>query len=130
MKNNFIRIVLGMIIFLFGTALAYFTANYMDTSQGPNYWLTLAIFGAAYVLVGVVTSMLFPVSLGFLFSADVIILHVLFDQYGKIDEIYKALLVAFILFILYVFTWLKLGDTPLVRQVVQAPPEQNHFPVS
>lgn len=121
MKNNFIRIVLGSIIFLFSTALAYFTANYIDASHGPNYWLALAAFGGVYVLVGIVTAMVFPISLGFLFSADVVILHVLFDQYSKIDEMYKVLLVAFILFVLYVFAWLKLGDHPLVRMQTSAP---------
>jgi len=124
MKINVIKIVLGAVIFLFSLALAYFSASYLDQSQvssgllgfgyahSSTYWVVLAAFAGGYVLVGILISFVIPLSLGFLFSADILLLNILFEQYGKIGEVYKVLLVAFILFILYIFAWLKLGDEP------------------
>jgi len=77
MKNQSLKIFFGLIIFLFSVALAYFTANYVSSSGYFDYWATLAIFGAAYVLIGIAVSMIFSISLGFLFAADVVILHLL-----------------------------------------------------
>jgi hypothetical protein len=118
------KLFFGGIIFLFAVALAYTTANYFYTEAGPThssvYWFTLMIAGVIYILLGVVVSSVFPVSLGFLFSADVLILHTLGAKYGEIPDPAKTALVAIVLIILYVFAWKKLGDN---QSSISAAPE-------
>lgn len=110
MKNQSLKIFFGLIIFLFGVALAYFTADYVSTSGYFDYWATLALFGAAYLLVGIVVSMIFSISLGFLFAADVVILHLLFQYYGTWADALKLILVGGILVVLYACAGLFLRD--------------------
>ena len=123
-KNAVLKIFFGGIIFLFALALAYATANYLghapngyaygvyQGSQADVYWYTLMIAGGLYVAVGIAVSTVFPVSLGFLFSADVLILYVLGSRYGTIPSFAKLALVGVVLLILYAFAWKKLGDEP------------------
>src|SRR5680860_1273696 len=109
-KNNFLKIVFGVIIFMFSLALAYFVANYFGDQKIMEYGLTLIMIAGIYVLVGVGVSNVFPVSLGFLFSADVLILHILYDRIGDVDVIYKTILVGFVLAVLYIFAWRSMPD--------------------
>ncbi len=108
--GNLTKFIMGIVIFMFGTALAYFTARYVDNQDIFDYWLTLALFGALYVLIGAVVNFVFPVSLGFLFSADVLILHVLAEKYEAVNELYKLALLGVVLVILYFFTWWRVKD--------------------
>lgn len=110
MKNQSLKIFFGVIIFLFSVALAYFTANYVSTNNYFDYWGTLAIFGAVYVLIGIGVSMIFSISLGFLFAADVVILHLLFQYYGQWADVLKLILIGGILVILYACAARFLGD--------------------
>ncbi len=110
MKNQSLKIFFGIIIFLFSVALAYFTASYVSTNGYFDYWATLAIFGAAYLLVGIAVSMIFSISLGFLFAADVVILHLLFQYYGQWADTLKLILVGGILVILYACAGIYLKD--------------------
>ncbi len=115
-KNVLMKLFFGGIIFLFAVALAYTTANYLDEGGGythsSKYWLVLMSASVVYILLGVTVSSVFPVSLGFLFSSDVLILHALGARYNEIPDPAKTALVAIILIILYVFAWQKLGDEP------------------
>jgi hypothetical protein len=132
MKNQTLKIFFGLIIFLFSVALAYFTANYVSTSGYFDYWATLAIFGAVYVLIGVAVSMIFSISLGFLFAADVVILHLLFQYYGQWADTLKLILIGGILVILYACAAVFLADKKSAR--ADPTPHQNptpdSFPVS
>ena len=124
-KNTWMKLFFGGIIFLFAVALAYTTANYLDTgtlrTHSGEYWLVLMVASIVYVLLGVTVSNVFPVSLGFLFSADVLILHTLGAKYGEIPDPAKTALVGVILVILYVFAWKKLGDaSPPAMQSAQS----------
>ncbi len=127
MKNQGIKILFGIIIFLFSVALAYFTAWHFGGQRsfwgapvypvyplGPAdspvqyngldaFWTTLLIFGGAYILIGISVARIFPISLGFLFSADVTLLHALSDQYHGLDNGVKSLLIFFLLILLYLF---------------------------
>ena len=107
-------------IFLFSAALAYFTANYMKTNILFDYWGTVAIFACAYVVVGIVIMRIFPISLGFLFAADVLILHLLFNYYGDWADALKLTVTGVVLVILYATAALRLTDlekpTPTVPQ--------------
>ena len=110
MKNNLPKILFGTIILLFSTALAYFTANYVSTSGIFDYWGTIAIFACAYVVIGIGVSMIFAISLGFLFSADILVLNLLFQYYGHWADVIKLVMIGGILIILYTATAVWLGD--------------------
>lgn len=110
--HQFIKVILGIVIFLFGTALAYFTANYLDHQKIFDYWSTLAIFAGGYAAIGIVVASIFPISLGFLFGADTLLLNILYENYGKFPNIYKTILLGFILLVLYVTAYLKTKDAP------------------
>ena len=60
MKNNTLKILFGMVIFLFSLALGYVTANYLSTNGIFDYWGTIAIFAGVYVF----TSVVFPEPFG------------------------------------------------------------------
>jgi hypothetical protein len=111
-ENILLKIVLGLVIFMFSLALAYFTASYVDENHLFDYWSALAIAAGLYVVIGVGVSQVFSISLGFLFAADVLILHVLSDKYEQIPPLSKTLLLGFIIVVLYVFAWNKLEDKP------------------
>lgn len=104
-KDAVLKMVFGLIIFMFALALAYFTANYLNSNTLFDYWLTLASAAALYTIIGILVSMIYPVSLGFLFAADVLILNVLDEKYSLIDSAYKAAFLLLIIVILYVASW-------------------------
>ncbi len=110
MKNQPIKIVFGLIIFLFGSALAYFTANYVSASHVFDYWGTIAIFTGAYILAGIVVSSIFSVSLGFLFAADVLLLNLMMQYYGQWATNLKFLVIGFIIVVLYLAAGMRLKD--------------------
>lgn len=110
MKNQGLKILFGLIIFLFGTALAYFTANYLRSNNIFDYWGAIAIFAGAYVLVGIIIAAIYSVSLGFLFAADVLLIHLLVQYYGQWADMLKFLIIGVILIILYSASWMRLKD--------------------
>ncbi len=110
MKNQGLKIVFGLVIFLFSLALAYFTANYLSSSNLFDYWGTIAIFAGAYVLIGILVASIYSISLGFLFSADVLIVHLLFQYYGQWADIIKVIIVGGILIVLYITSGISLMD--------------------
>jgi len=110
MKNQGLKLVFGFVIFLFSVALAYFTANYLSTNGLFNYWGTIAIFAGAYVLIGIVIASIYSISLGFLFSADVLIIHLLIQYYGQWADLLKVVILGAILIILYIAAAVSLGD--------------------
>ncbi len=91
-------------------ALAYSAAHYLDKQNTLDYWPALTLFGGAYLLLGIIVSFVFPVSLGFLFSADVVFLNALFENYGEFDALLKVFILGAILLLLYIFTWFKTKD--------------------
>lgn len=113
MKNNqSIKVFFGIVIFLFSLALAYFTASYMRTNNLFDYWGTLALFACAYVIIGIAISMIFSISLGFLFAADILILHLLFQYYGGWADVLKLTMIGAILVVLYAAAAFWLKDRP------------------
>jgi hypothetical protein len=110
MKNNLAKILFGIVIFLFSVALAYFTANYMSTNVIFDYWGTVAIFACAYVVLGIAIVMIFPISLGFLFAADVLILNLLVNYYGAWADVLKLTTIGGVLVVLYIATATWLSD--------------------
>ena len=112
MKNNLLKLIFGLIIFLFGLSLAYFTTSYLDKEQGFDYWLSLAIFSFVYIAIGMWVYTVFPVSLGFLFGADILLLHLLGSQYSDFPTIAKVVLLCAILALLYLFAWYRFKDMP------------------
>ena len=109
------------IIFLFSTALAYFSASYIEHVSTVGYYVALLLFGAVYIILGIVLINIVPVSLGFLFPADILILHTLIQKYSAIDDIYKTIIIGVLLVAAYFFAWLKLRDVELVN--VPIPPQ-------
>jgi len=123
MKNNLAKILFGIVIFLFSVALAYFTANYLSTTGAFDYWGTLALFACAYAVVGIGIVMIFPISLGFLFSADVLILHLLINYYGEWADVLKLITVGAVILILYIACaeWLKDVEEAPVSPISNTP---------
>ncbi len=110
MKNRGLKLVFGLVIFLFSTALAYFTASYVKTTGSFDYWGAIAIFACVYVLVGIVVASVFAVSLGFLFGADILIFSLLVQYYGTWALPLKLTVIGAILIILYAVAALKMKD--------------------
>jgi hypothetical protein len=110
MKGQYLKFFFGFAIFLFALALSYFTADYLKSNNLLDYWGALALFAGIYVLLGIIVSMVFPISLGFLFSADILIINILLQYYGQWADLLKCLLVGAILLALYAATWIKLKD--------------------
>ena len=104
-SNQLLKVIFGVVVFLFSLTLAYFAAGFMDdpgnVSKPLDFWLTMAIMGGFYIVAGILLAQIFSVSLGFLFSADLLILSALANNFGEIDEIYKVALVGIIIAILY-----------------------------
>jgi uncharacterized membrane protein YcjF (UPF0283 family) len=75
-----IKFMFGLIIFLFSLALVYFTADYVDQGNIFDYWMTLFISSVAFIVIGIIVYHILPVSLGFLFAADVLILHLIIEN--------------------------------------------------
>lgn len=124
MKNQLAKVLFGIVIFLFSVALAYFTASYMRTNALFDYWGTLAIFACVYVLVGIAIVAIFPISLGFLFAADVLILHLLLNYYGEWADVLKLSVIGAVLIILYASTatWLQDVEAPSTPASVPTTP--------
>jgi hypothetical protein len=114
MKDNGIKILFGLIIFLFGVSLAYFGASYVRTNGIFDYWGTIAIFTGLYALIGILVSVVFPISLGFLFAADVLLIHLLAEYFGEWAGLLKFFIVGAILIVLYTTAWIKLKDKEVV----------------
>ncbi len=132
MKNQGLKAVFGLVIFLFSSALADFTANYMSTNALFNYWGTIAVFGGAYVFIGIILASIYSISLGFLFSADVLIISLLFQYYVQWADVLKVVMVGVIIIILYIATSVSLGDktdsmysNPAAENISQIPTEAN-----
>lgn len=108
--HNAAQWAFGFVVFLFGTALAYFTAQYLDKNGIFDYWPTLAVAAVAYIIVALLLWSVTSLSLGFLFSADVLILHLFFDNFGTWHDLGKALLLGVLLTVLYAAAAYKLRD--------------------
>ena len=124
-KDEFLKVIFGLIIFLFSVALAYFTATYVQKSIDFDYWNVLLLFAGVYLVVGLITVKIYPISLGFLFSADVLILNNLYENFGNWDDIVKTLIVGGILIVLYLIAWFVLADK---EDVVKDGPTANGTP--
>src|SRR3989338_3425602 len=113
-QNIALKLVFGGVIFLFSAAFAYFAASYLQQEDVFNYWLVLFIFAVAYIIVGILVSSVFSVSLGLLFTADLLVLHNLFENFGDIDKLSRILIVGAILAVLYAVAWkvLDRGTSP------------------
>jgi len=122
-KNLSLKIWFGIIIFAFSLALAYFTASYLDSAGYLEYWLVIEGFAGLFVLVGIAVSTIFPVSLGFLFSACILVMNVFLEKYDIIPDSNKAILLGVILVILYLTALTKKSkDVPAGGATV--PPSQ------
>jgi hypothetical protein len=121
MKSYHLSLVLGVVVFSFSIALAYFTASYLRSQMLFDYWIALSFFALGYVFVGILVSLVFPVSLGLLFSADVLILHILFRYYGEWADPLKLALSGFILLILYAVAGLVFQEKPMISSVPPPP---------
>lgn len=109
-KNNLLKVVFGLIIFLFSLALAYFTAVYTEENTTVDFFGTLLMYTGVYLIIGVAISKIYPISLGFLFSADILLLHVMFENFGDLSDMIKAGVIGGIIIALYVVAWLMLPD--------------------
>lgn len=127
-KNKILKVVFGLIIFSFSLALAYFTAIYTDKNTQVSYWTTLLIFTGIYLVVGLVVSKIYPISLGFLFSADILLLNILFENFRGYENIIKVIIIGVILVILYAIAFLVLPDDDQ-SNVSPAPKSQQQPPV-
>jgi hypothetical protein len=126
MKNQLAKTLFGLVIFLFSVALAYFTASYLRDNKLFDYWGAIAIFACAYVVVGIVISSIFSISLGFLFAADVLILQLLLEYYGRWANSLKLSVIGIILVILYTVASLSLKDKPEVPSNLPPTPAVPH----
>jgi len=117
-KNQHLKLFFGIAVFLFATALSYFTANYLSSNNLLDYWGTLALFAGLYILLGILVSAIFPISLGFLFSADILIINILLQYYGDWADGLKTGIVGIVLLILYFVSWIKLKDKEVVNEVL------------
>ncbi|MEK7555097.1 MAG: hypothetical protein AAB518_03900 [Patescibacteria group bacterium] len=106
-ENRTVKVIFGIIIFLFSIALAYFSADYFAKAPvRDTFSIYLLVFGAFYILVGLAVARIYPVSLGFLFSADVLLLHGLGDEYADFGKWVKIAIIGGILLILYASAWI------------------------
>ena len=122
-KNILLKLGFGLVIFAFALAFAYFTASYLDSSWHVDYWLALEGFAGLFVLVGIVVSSIFPVSLGFLFSASILVMHIFLQKYDVIPDASKAIMLGVILIILYLAALRKHKDD-VVTQTPAVPSSQ------
>ena len=117
-----IKVIFGLIIFMFSLALVYFTANYVEHNKIFDFWSTLAICAGIYIIIGIAVYQIFSISLGFLFAADVLIIHLLLENFGDIPDILKTTIIAVILIVLYSFAWPKMKDqTPSTLPTTPTP---------
>jgi phosphoglycerol transferase MdoB-like AlkP superfamily enzyme len=109
-RNGIVKLIFGGVIFLFSLALAYFTANYVDQSKDVNYWFVLFCFTVIYMTIAITVYKIFSISLGFLFACDVLIINLLFENFGEFQYLFKMAILAIALIVLYCLAWLKLKD--------------------
>jgi hypothetical protein len=141
MKNNhtLLKFGFGALIFIFSLSLAYFTASYVthgDTTpayvltHGASYWYVLMTAAGVYALIGILVSLVFPVSLGFLTASSVLILHLLVEKYDTFDLAVRIMLVGVILIVLYMAAWMKMQDEPAAAALIDStpviPPSSRH----
>ena len=125
-SNTLLKIGFGLLIFMFALAFAYFSANYANSSKYMDYWYALAIFAGIYIVIGTFVSSIFPVSLGFLFSSTLLLLHVFSEKYADISDVFKSVLLGCILILLYLSAWIKTGDkSPSLFVVPPEPPNKD-----
>jgi|SRR3989344_4839609 len=117
-KNDIVKLILGLVILVFSTTFAYFTARYLDKNAIFDYWPTLTLFAIGYILVGLISAYVYPISLGFLFSATILLIHNLGDNFGEFASIQKTIIVGFALIVLYLFAWHKLKDNSSPQEPV------------
>jgi hypothetical protein len=110
-KNNAtLKVVFGGIIFLFSLAFAYFTAHYVEGSDSFDFWLALVAFAVGYLVIGMLVSRIFAVSFGFLFSADILFLHLLLENFGDWPDSLKAYAMFLVVVILYLIAFIRYAD--------------------
>lgn len=119
-KEQTLKLVFGLMIFAFSLALAYFIAVYLRNNHYFDYWGALMIAGGVFITIGVFVSSIIPVSLGFLFSADILVLHVLMANFGDFSDGIKALFVGLILAILYLLAWSEFSKPEFEQKSQQA----------
>lgn len=121
-KNNeqALKVFFGLIIFAFSLAFAYFVAAYLDKKFLLDYWGALMIAAGVFITIGVFVANILPISLGFLFSADILVLHVLMDNFGHFNDGIKALFVGMILLILYLVAWVEFPHVEFEHKVEPA----------
>ena len=106
-----IKVSLGAVIFAFSLALAYFSADALAAdSREASYGLVLLGFGMAYVVVGIIVAHVFPISLGLLFAADVLLLHIFSKSFTGFVALLKAVIVGLALVALYTIALTQLKD--------------------
>lgn len=118
--HHIIKVVFGLAIFLFGLALAYFTADYVANNTGADRWISHIFFIAVYLVVGMVVMNIYSISLGFLFASDVLLLDVLGSNFYRLDDWVKALIVGVILALLYAIALRRFSNS--AAQPAQPPP--------
>jgi hypothetical protein len=130
-NTNALKLVFGVIIFAFSLAFAYFLASFTDKHAILDYWGTVMILAGLYIVVGVMVANIFPVSLGFLFSADILVLHALMTNFGDLYDVIKALFVGLILAVLYLVAWMWFPDLEykVEEQNLSAPPTDEAKPI-
>lgn len=116
-NSDVLKVVFGAIIFAFSSAFAYFLASYVDKHLIFDYWGTLIIFAGIYIVVGLIVVNIFPVSLGFLFAADLLVLHAMLENFGDLGDGTKALFVGLILVALYLIAWLLIPEEVSMGEV-------------
>ena len=127
-NDKLLKMIFGIVVFLFSLTLAYFTASYLskEIDKPLDFWLTIAMMGGLYVVAGILSAQIFSISLGFLFSADILILSALHNEFGNISEIYKVSLIGIIIAILYIVAFTSHGRATTDR--VQPPPPHHPHP--
>jgi len=109
-KNTMLKLIFGLMILAFSLALAYFIAAYVDDNKIFDFWGTLLIIAVVYAIVGLLVINIIPISLGFFFSADWLIINLLFNNLGDWPDYVKTLVVCGALIVLYFIALLKLSD--------------------
>jgi hypothetical protein len=114
-KDATLKVIFGVMIFAFSLALSYFAASYFEESF--DYWGVIMIFALVYIVVGVAVSSVLAISLGFLFSADILILNLLFENFGDFSDATKVAVIGIVLIVLYAVTWFKFGEVETAEVV-------------
>ena len=124
------KILFGVVIFLFSAAFAFFVAGFLDPTGANSYSMVLFVIGVFYVIIGIAVLRIMAVSLGFLFSADVVILYLLANDFSTYDSFLKIVIVGLSLVAMFYYAWYKLRDN--VPDVPASPPgtDSNQAPAA